>query len=84
MRIKLFRRLLRVKDLIFNTNLFNAEKIHSEIALKGKLNSNMYIHFLIAATNENWVYELLLFKLDMVIGKGSIKVPYKASSKNES
>ena len=44
----------------------------------------MYIHFLIAATNENWVYELLLFKLDMVIGKGSIKVPYKASSKNES
>ena len=39
---------------------------------KGKLNSNKYEEIL--------VYEILLFKLDMVILKDSIKVQYQTNS----
>ena len=42
---------------------------------KGKLNSNKYEEIL--------VYEILLFKLDMVILKDSIKVQYQTNSINK-
>ena len=58
-------------DLIFVINILIAGKLHLEME-KGKLNSNKYEEIL--------VYEILLFKLDMVILKDSIKVQYQTNS----
>ena len=70
-------------DFIFVTDLFNVEKLCSEIAIKGKLNNIKFIYFLVIPTEKNWVYEILIFELDIVIVKNSIKVQYKTSNINK-
>ena len=50
-------------DFNFVFNLFNAEKLRSEMALEGKLSCNKGIHFLINPKKEIKVYKRLFFEL---------------------